>query len=67
MQENAMAKTLILSIMAVGLVVTESNELMTSPMRNTKDGRPRPVSTAAIHPKYISVLSDFEANEYSFE
>jgi len=37
------------------------NESMTFPIRNTKDGIPKPQMAAQIHPKYISNLSCFDA------
>ena len=42
------------------------NELIMSPIKKTKEGRPSPVMQAAAHPMYINVLSDGVAKEYSF-
>ena len=46
-----------------GVVVNGLNELTTSPIKKTKEGRPRPVRQALTQPKYIKVLSFLEASE----
>jgi len=57
----------ILSTIYYGVVLCGSNEFITSPIKNTKEGIPSPVINAAIHPIYKMAFSFGLAREYNLE